>query len=235
MQPSSGKVAEIQPPIALIFDWDNTLIDTWALLHAALEPTFREFGLQPWSFEETRQHVRRSARETFPELFGDRAEQAIATYIQYYREISIGKLKGLEGSQAFLEKAANEGCGPLSVVSNKTGTTLRDEAAQLGWTGFFSALIGAGDAECDKPSHAPVFMALSVSGVEAGRSVWFVGDTDVDVVCAKNAGCTSVLLRETPPIAREFAECPPDLHVKNFSELHTLLAQHGFFKSQLPC
>lgn len=235
MQPGFRTMSDSLLPTALIFDWDNTLIDTWSLLHAALERTFREFDREPWSFIETQQRVRRSARETFPELFGNQAERAIAAYIAHYRDVSRGQLEGLKGSQAFLDIAAREGRGPLSVVSNKTGATLREEAECLGWTGFFRALIGAGDAPRDKPAPAPVHMALGASGIEAGRAVWFIGDTDVDMHCALNSGCTSVLLREALPTTEEFYGCYPDLHVKNFSELQALLAQHGFFKSHLPC
>ena len=48
----------------------------------------------------------------------------------------------------------------------------------------------------DKPAVAPVEMALAGSGVARGPDVWFVGDTDIDMTCAVNAGCYTVLLRD---------------------------------------
>ena len=39
-------------PSALLFDWDNTLIDSWATIHLALEETFQAFGREAWTLEE---------------------------------------------------------------------------------------------------------------------------------------------------------------------------------------
>ena len=52
-------------PVALLFDWDNTLADTWPAIHHALAVTFRAMDREPWTFEETRARVRASARDSF--------------------------------------------------------------------------------------------------------------------------------------------------------------------------
>ena len=52
----------IQKPRALIFDWDNTLVDTWPTIHEALRQTFNAMDLEPWTLAETRQRVRKSMR-----------------------------------------------------------------------------------------------------------------------------------------------------------------------------
>ena len=59
-------------PAALLFDWDNTLADTWPAIHHALAVTFRAMDREPWTLEETRARVRASARDSFPALFGSR-------------------------------------------------------------------------------------------------------------------------------------------------------------------
>ena len=69
---ASGPAA-LPAPKALLFDWDNTLVDTWSVIHHALAVTFEAFGRTPWTLEETRQRVRASARDAFPELFGEDA------------------------------------------------------------------------------------------------------------------------------------------------------------------
>ena len=82
----------------------------------------------------------------------------------------------------------------LAVVSNKAGGYLRAEAQRLGWDKYFGSIIGATDAEQDKPAIAPVQMALNGSGIEAGSDVWFAGDGAIDVQCAINSGLTPVVL-----------------------------------------
>ncbi len=85
----------------------------------------------------------------------------------------------------------------LGVVSNKRGEYLRREADHLGWTGHFRALAGAGDAARDKPAIEHVKLALG--DLACGADVWLVGDADIDLKCATNAGCTPVLMRPAAP------------------------------------
>jgi phosphoglycolate phosphatase len=105
------------------------------------------------------------------------------------------------------------------VVSNKQGLILRQESTHLGWDSLFGGLVGASDAERDKPAAEPVLMALAASGIAPGPDVWFVGDTDVDLSCAHAAGCFRVLLRAEPPEEGEFTGYPPQLH---FPDCQTL-------------
>jgi phosphoglycolate phosphatase len=58
-------------PRAVIFDWDNTLVNTWPIIHDALNKTFAEHSLPLWEFEKTKARVRKSMRDSFPEIFGD--------------------------------------------------------------------------------------------------------------------------------------------------------------------
>ncbi|MEX2628604.1 MAG: HAD family hydrolase [Tistlia sp.] len=210
-------------PKAILFDWDNTLVDTWSVIHHALAVTFEAFGRTPWTLEETRQRVRASARDAFPELFGDDTEAATELF---YETFARDHLKGLAPRRGAPETlaalAAREGLW-LGVVSNKTGRYLRQEAEHLGWNGHFRQLVGALDAVRDKPARDPVVMALSGSGLEPGPAVWFVGDTDIDMLCARNAGCTGLLIRDEAPAEGEFAEAAPHRHVATFEELLALL------------
>ena len=114
-----------------------------------------------------------------------------------------------------------EGPYYLGGVSNKRGHYLRLEAAHLGWDRHFRQLAGAGDAVRDKPAREHVDLALGIGtpnpGPPAGPDVWFVGDADIDIACARNAGCRSVLIRSEGPSAGEFGGVPPDLHFPDIS------------------
>ena len=180
-------------PRAILFDWDNTLVDTWMTIHEALNHVMVAMDKPPWSLAETRARVRLSLRESFPLHFGDRWEEARGIYLERFSAIHLERLTPLPGCAEMLQGLAAQGI-LLGVVSNKTGALLRREADQLAWARYFGRLVGAGDAVADKPDPAPVRLALEPCGVEAGAEVWFVGDTGVDIECAGNAGCVSVLL-----------------------------------------
>ncbi len=206
-------------PRALLFDWDNTLVDTWGAIHHALTVTFEAMDQEPWTLEQTRQKVRRSARETFPVLFGARAEEASGIFYRAFENDHLETLEPHQGAEALLRGLAESGSYYLAVVSNKRGDLLRREAARLGWDGYFARLVGANDAARDKPAVDAVQMALGDSGLTPGPEVWFVGDTDIDMVCATNAGCLPVLLRDEPPGAGEFAGSEPGVHVADCVQL----------------
>jgi phosphoglycolate phosphatase len=82
-----------------------------------------------------------------------------------------------------------------------------------------------------------VHLALAPSGVPAGAEVWFVGDTAVDMECARNTGCVPVLLAEEMPpeaFAREFASFAPDLSFRDEAGLFRRLRGLRFGATQ-PC
>src|SRR3954453_5361092 len=67
---------KITRPHAILFDWDNTLVDSWATIHEALNVVMAAMGSPLWSLQETKQRVRLSLRESFPLHFGERWEEA---------------------------------------------------------------------------------------------------------------------------------------------------------------
>jgi phosphoglycolate phosphatase len=180
-------------PRAVLWDWDNTLVDGWAAIAAGLNAAFRAHGLPEWTLEEVRGRVRRSLRESFPEIFGAAWEQARDTFYAEVRARHLAVLIPMPGAAAALAAVAAAGL-PQGVISNKQGALLRAEAAHLGWARYFGCLVGAGDAVADKPDPAPFRMALGALGLPAGPEVWYVGDTALDMQAARAAGCTAVLL-----------------------------------------
>ncbi len=181
-------------PRAVLLDWDNTLVDSFPVIHAAYNDTLRAMGLPEWTFEETCRRVARSMRETFPSLFGDRWREASELFYARYAALHLDLVQPLPGAERLLEALTANGVY-LGVVSNKNGEYLRREVAHLGWTVHFGRVVGAQDAPEDKPAAAPVRLALAGSGIEPGGEVWFVGDNPIDVACARASGCRPVLVR----------------------------------------
>ena len=185
------------PPIprAMLFDWDGTLVDNWPVIHRALNETLVEFGHTPWTLAETMERVSRSQRDSFPVIFGDRWEGARDGFYRRFAEHHVSALEVIPGATDLLRLLADFGVW-LGVVSNKRGDFLRREAEHLRWDGYFGRIVGATDAVEDKPSAAPVKLALADTGFSPGREIWMVGDTATDVETARNAGCTAVLVRQ---------------------------------------
>jgi len=203
-------------PTAIIFDWDNTLVDSWMVIGDALNTTLTAFGQAAWTPRQVRTRVRKSLRESFPVLFGDQWEQAADLFYTRYGEIHADMVQPISGISAMLEELSGMGIY-LAVVSNKRGDYLRKEAEKLGWQKYFGGIVGANDAAHDKPAVDPVHLAMAAGptcwteskGERDVTAIWFVGDADIDMECAINAGCTPVLMRRNDPEQGEFAEFPP--------------------------
>ena len=182
-------------PRAILFDWDGTLVDNWPVIHRALNDTLVRFGHQPWTLVETMERISRSQRDSFPLIFGDDWEEARDHFYRRFTERHLVDLVVLPGAGDMLESLATSGIW-IGVVSNKRGDFLRREAAHLRWERFFGRIIGATDAVEDKPSAAPVKLALADTAFGPTPEVWFIGDSATDVETARNAGCTAVLVRQ---------------------------------------
>jgi phosphoglycolate phosphatase len=205
------------PPTVLLYDWDNTLVDGWAAITAALNTVFAAFAMPGWTAEDTRSRVRVALRESFPLMFGDRWEHARDLFYASFRDQHLDHLRPIQGAAEALAAGAAR---PQGVVSNKAGRYLRAEVAHLGWAAHFGAVVGAGDAPADKPDPAPIHLALQQLGHAADLSVWYLGDTALDMQAARAAGVTAVLIGDAEH-DRGIAHAAPDIH---FPSAHDLAA-----------
>ena len=59
----SGKLPAC--PRAVLIDWDNTLVDTWPVIHDAMNTTLKAMGEAEWQYSETKRRVRRALRDRY--------------------------------------------------------------------------------------------------------------------------------------------------------------------------
>jgi phosphoglycolate phosphatase len=202
-------------PATLLYDWDNTLVDGWAGIAAALNAVFTAFAMPPWSVADTRARVRVSLRDSFPAMFGAEWERARDIFYAALEDQHLRHVAPMPGAADALAAGA---AWPQGVVSNKAGHYLRAEVAHLGWAAHFGAVIGAGDAAADKPSAAPILLALDRVGRTADRSVWYLGDTALDMDAARAAGVTAVLIGDAAHDGG-IDRSRPDLHFSSAFDL----------------
>lgn len=197
-----------RPITAILYDWDNTLVDAWGGVTAALNVAFAAFGMPRWTNEDTKRRVRFASRSGFQSLFGDAWPRALDLFHEAMQAGHLQHVTPMPGAIAALEAGRPWKQG---VVSNKSGSYLRAEVAHLAWSGRFGAVIGAGDAPADKPDPAPILMALAQLGVRANYAVWYLGDTAVDMQAARAAGVTAVLVGDAAHDGGP-ERSAPDLH-----------------------
>lgn len=212
---------QLSRPDAILFDWDNTLVNTWPTIHASLNHVLGAMGHEAWSLERTMAEVKQSMRDSFPVMFGDRWEEAATLYQTQYRSLHLENLEPLPGALDTLEYLLGTDAF-IGVVSNKKGPTLREEIAHLEWADYFDSMVGAQDAERDKPDPAPVALALKDAKLPKDAHVWFIGDSVIDIECAHNTGCAALLYGpHTSNVELAYAH-----HAPNHIDLLRVLEEH---------
>jgi phosphoglycolate phosphatase len=187
----------VAQPKAILFDWDNTLVDTGATIFQAFNEMLVAMGQDPWSPEYARLNIQLSGREAMPLLFGDRAAEAEALFYKNVMACHLDNLKPQPGAFEMLSHLSESEI-PLGIVSNKRGDVLRLEVSHLGWEKWFGPIVGAGDSPKDKPAADPILHALGSIALSPSPDIWMVGDMPVDWACAQAAGCLAIAVGNHP-------------------------------------
>ena len=206
-------------PQAVIFDWDNTLIENWQTLTDSVNAALKAFDLPLWNVERMIDNSKRSMRDSFPEIFGSEWHRARDIFYAHFRANHLQGLKKLKNSEELLRLLQEHGV-KLMLCSNKNGDLLRREVRHLQWNDYFSSIVGATDAEKDKPDPAPARMIFNQNNLKTYETVWFVGDTITDIICGTKSGCLTVGIGKD---ALESPDFQPNVWVYDLSELLTEL------------
>lgn len=182
-----------------IFDLDGTLLDTLGDLAAAVNYALRTHGMPEHSIDDVRRFVGNGVRKLMERAIPEgennpEFEATFATFRQYYMHHSLDTTKPYEGIPETLKALKAKGCR-LAVVSNKMMAATQ-ELCQHFFPDTIEVAIGENEAAGIRKKPAPdtVFAALDALGVGKAEAV-YVGDSDVDIQTAANAGlpCISVL------------------------------------------
>ena len=206
------------PPKAILFDWDNTLVNNWDPIFIAYKETLKILGLKRQSREETLKNAKYSLRETFPKVFKNDWKKAKKIFYYEFKKIHLKKIKPLPNAEKILKiiKEKRIACG---IISNKEGNLLRKEINKLGWNKkYFKVLVGANEAKRDKPSKYPLLLALNKISLKPNKNIWYVGDNEIDVEFAKKNNCSSIFI-ENKMFKKKDLKQMPDLILKKIENL----------------
>lgn len=175
----------MEKKIGVLFDLDGTLLDTLEDLTDATNYTLRHFGLPERSISDMRRILGNGALHQLTISRPDGAvepdpNEMLKVYLPYYEANSKNKTKPFDGIVEALAKVAEK--YPVAIVSNKPDMVLKDLCADH-FPGYYA--LGQSEECPRKPAPDMVYKAMKDIGVE---SCVFVGDSEVDVYTADNAG-----------------------------------------------
>lgn len=175
--------------IGVIFDLDGTLLDTLEDLTDAVNVALKKNGYPPRTLEEMRYFVGNGAVHMLRKASAENVDiqPVLEDFNQWYGEHCQDKTRPYDGIPEALEALKKD--YPLAVVSNKP-----DYAVKLICQDMFPGVHAVGEKQGIPRKPAPDLLLAAMKQIGVERCI-YVGDSDVDVTTARNAGvpCISVL------------------------------------------
>ncbi len=181
---------------AVVFDLDGTLLDTLADLHASVNIALAHNGMPPRTIDEVRTFlgngylylISHCVPSGTPE---EKTRETLEYFEKYYYSHSMDTTRPYDGIPEVVDTLAKDGY-KLAIVSNKGMAAVKELAAHF-FNGTIDVAIGESDDVRRKPAPDAALLGMRMLGA-AKEETLYVGDSEVDIATAKNAGidCLSV-------------------------------------------
>jgi len=216
MENHNNRFSEVR---ALIFDLDGTLVDSKLDLALSVNATLAEMACPPLEHEQIFSYVGQGAPALIARALGagaseEQCQRALHFFIRYY---SAHKLDSTVLYPGVLETLDALRGMPMAVLTNKPVRASRGILEGLGVADHFRFVYGGNSFDRKKPDPMGVDSILREFGA-APSQVMVVGDSEIDVQTARNAG-TWVCGVTYGFGSHRLVEYPPDLLVDNLTEL----------------
>ena len=208
-----------------IFDLDGTLIDSKLDLALSVNATREKFGLGSLAHEIIFDYigdgapmlVRRALDHTEDDAL---VAEALPFFLTYYREHMLDNTVLYPGVREALDQLATGG-RVLTVLTNKPERFSKLILEGLGVAPRFRLVYGGNTFERKKPDPIGVDAILRETGATKEQAL-LVGDSEIDVQTARNAGVRVVGVSYGLGSER-LKEHPPDWMVGSLTELAALM------------
>ncbi len=182
---------------AIIFDLDGTLLNTIEDIHCVLNESLAAFALPQITLPQAEQFIGNGARKLVECAVGDRGaaltEKVYAYYSARFAKCENERTKLYGGEEEALRKLKERGV-KLAIVTNKPQRATDNVYGKFLSKFDFCEVLGQTEYYSLKPDPASTLAILDKLNLSKEECV-FVGDGEMDVICAKRAGirCISAL------------------------------------------
>lgn len=202
---------------AVLFDLDGTLINTNELIVESFQYTFKNL----LNIEVTRDEIVKTFGEPLKDTMASYDEERADLLVSFYRNYNENKHDKL----ANIFKGVKEGLISLKSRGIKLGvvTSKRMALAMRGLKliniyDYMDVIVTPEDTEKHKPLGDPAKKACELLEIDAEEAI-MVGDSHNDILCGKNAGCSTALVKYTALSIDELMEYRPDYVIESIEDL----------------
>jgi phosphoglycolate phosphatase len=209
---------------ALLFDLDGTLIDSKRDLVQSVNATLRQMGRAELPEDLVASYVGSGAPILISRALGGPASEeeqhrALRFFLAHYDAHKLDFTTEYPGVRETLEKLRGL---PMAVLTNKPVNISVRILEGLGLAGFFRAIYGGNSFATKKPDPLGANKILSELEIPPPQAA-MVGDSEVDVQTARNAGMISAIVNFGFG-AHDREMHPADIYLDRMEELVPLIA-----------
>ena len=208
---------------ALVFDLDGTLIDSKKDLVLSVNATLREMGRTELPEDLVASYVGSGAPVLISRALGGapstgELQSALKFFLTHYEEHQLDFTREYPGVREALEQLRGV---PMAVLTNKPVNISVRILEGLGLAEYFRAIYGGNSFATKKPDPFGANVILRELGI-AGSEAAMVGDSEVDVQTARNAGMLSAIVNFGFG-THDRAAYPADVYLNRMEELKPLV------------
>jgi len=208
---------------ALIFDLDGTLIDSKNDLIQSVNAMLRELGRGELGEETISGYIGHGAPTLVARALGEgcteeEKQRALEFFLKHYE---MHKLDTTQAYPGVPETLAELRSLPMAVLTNKPVRISVRILNGLGLARYFRAIYGGNSFDTKKPDPLGARTIIREMMAVASETM-MVGDSDVDVQTARNAGTMAAVVNYGFG-AHDKRTCPADIYLEHLQELTTLL------------
>jgi phosphoglycolate phosphatase len=211
---------------ALIFDLDGTLIDSQRDLIRSVNAMLHEMGRDQLHEDTISGYIGHGAPQLVGQALGNNAteaerERALKFFLAYYEDHKMDSTCAYPGVSEALEELA---AFPMAILTNKPVRISMRILQELGLAKYFRAVYGGNSFATKKPDPlgAQTILREFASGP---REAILIGDSEVDVQTARNAGTLAASVNYGFG-AHDRAAHPADVYLDRLTDLVPLLGNH---------
>lgn len=205
----------------IIFDFDNTLVETSEIIQNSLYETFIKYSNQN-ALALLEKYRNRALQDYFPIVFGHKWQEAAKYFYSQY-QMNTDKIAIIDNAPYILNFLKKQQIACV-LLSNKSEFLLSKDIDNLGWNHFFKLIVGTKENFPFKPDSATVDFITHELDIENRQEILFVGDSNVDMLCAKNSGCISVFFDRSNN-RHQMSNLFPDYKIRSLAELEELCSR----------
>jgi phosphoglycolate phosphatase len=174
---------------ALIFDLDGTLIDSQRDLIRSVNATLLEMGREQLQEDTISGYIGHGAPQLVGRALGGNSteaerQRALKFFLAHYEEHKLDSTCAYPGVAEALEHLA---AFPMAILTNKPVRVSVRILEGLGLAKYFRAVYGGNSFETKKPDPLGAQTILREFGAAPAEAL-LIGDSEVDVQTARNAG-----------------------------------------------